>query len=452
MLKYLLALFVLTNLTLYPQDNYSRIDSLLNAVKYMDIFSGVVLVAKGDNIKILKAIGYADRQRKEKLKTNTRFDRVIYPFFVNRLVIIQLIQQGKLSLTDSIGKYIKMFDNEIDNNIRVEELLFGKVKTKQCYFLDKAAIQNAVKKVPFFIEPNKDTTLSVPRTIVMWRLIEKITEKPYHLVVKKQIFDKVGMTQSIAGYSKNLKNIAQPCYNNLSDSIFAQEQHAALFEIRGIYTTAIDFMKFEKSILYDENILNNHFKEILFPGRKNVDLSLNESGNKKLFSDFVFNQNHPLFSGYFDGEYSIVVLYNKWDQYNESVNLLYRIKSLLLYPERSLTPWPSQSLILLGIINEKGIKYFKENFDSISKTYPITNPNTLNFLGDDLDTLNRFYDALEVFKINDNLYPNNEDTNRNLGDIYIKLGQKELGKKHIDKADELKKDDKAESGDSKKRK
>ena len=80
MLKYLLALFVLTHLTLYPQDNYSRIDSLLNAVKYMDIFSGVVLVAKGKDIKILKAIGYADENKKIKLKTNTRFDRVLYPF------------------------------------------------------------------------------------------------------------------------------------------------------------------------------------------------------------------------------------------------------------------------------------------------------------------------------------------------------------------------------------
>ena len=344
-----------------------------------------------------------------------------------------------------------MFDNEIDNNIKVEELLFGMYKTKQCC-LDKRSIQNAVRNAPFFIEPNKDTTLSVPRTIVMWRLIEKITKKPYQLVVKKQIFDKVGMTQSFAGYSKNLKNIAQPCYNNLSDSMNVQEQHATLFEIRGIYTTAIDFMKYEKSMLTDEKLLNNKFKDLLYPNHKMADTLLTDSIKKKFGLDYLSNKEKPLFASYYDGEYSIIILYNKWDQYNESSDLLYKIESLLLYPERLLTHWPSQSLILLGIINEKGIKYFKENFDSISKTYPITNPNTLNFLGDDLDTLNRFYDALEVFKINNNLYPNNEDTNRNLGDIYIKLGQKELGKKYLDKADELKKEDKAIGGNKKKRK
>ena len=75
MLKYLLALIVLTHLTIYPQDNFKRVDSLLNAVTHMDIFSGVVLVAKGNDIKILKAIGYADENKKIKLKTNTRFDK-----------------------------------------------------------------------------------------------------------------------------------------------------------------------------------------------------------------------------------------------------------------------------------------------------------------------------------------------------------------------------------------
>ncbi len=445
MLKYLLALIVLTHLTIYPQNNFNRVDSLLNAVKQMDIFSGVVLVAKGNDIKILKAIGYADENEKIKLKTNTRFDRVINPGFINEIIILQLVQQGKISLTDSIGKYLKMFNNESDNNITVEDLLC--LNYKPFYFIDKQAIQRAITNCPFFIEPGKDTTFRVQKIIVMWRLIETITRKPYSLVVKKQIFDKVEMTQSFAGYSKNIKNIAHPIYNNLPDSSFVSEQHAALLPFRGFYTTASDFMKFEKSYLYDEKILKNQFKYLRYPDRKNADSSSTDSAQVKQYPTFLSNQNQPLLAGFFDAEYSIIILYNKWDQYNESGDLLYKLKSLLLYPERPLSPWPSQSLILLGIINEKGIKYFKNNFDAINKTNPIKNPNILNTLGDDLDKLNRFNDALEIYKINYNLYPNNEDTNRDLGDIYIKLGQKELGETYLDKADELKKEDKAAGGE-----
>lgn len=445
MLKYLLALIVLTHLTIYPQDNFKRVDSLLNAVTHMDIFSGVVLVTKGIDIKILKAIGYADENKKIKLKTNTRFDRVINPGFINEIIILQLVQQGKISLTDSIGKYLKMFNNESDNNITVEDLLC--LNYKPVYFIDKQAIQQAITNCPFFIEPGKDTTFRVQKIIVMWRLIETLTRKPYSLVVKKQIFDKVEMTQSIAGYSKNIKNIAHPIYNNLPDSSLVSEQHAALLPFRGIYTTASDFMKFEKSYLYDEKILKNQFKYLEYPNRKNADSSSTDSAQDKQYFALLSNQNQPLLAGFFDAEYSIIILYNKWDQYNESGDLLYKLKSLLLYPERPLSPWPCQSLILLGIINEKGIKYFKNNFDAINKTNPIKNPNTLNTLGDDLDKLNRFNDALEVYKINYTLYPNNEDTNRGLGDIYIKLGQKELGETYLDKADELKKEDKAAGGE-----
>jgi len=448
MLKYLLTLIVLTHLTIYPQNNFNRVDSLLNAVKHMDIFSGVVLVAKGDKIKILKPIGYADEKKKIKLNTNTRFDRILYPFDVTRLLIVQLIQQGRLMLTDSIGKYIKMFNNNVDNNVTIKSIIG--LSRKPPIFIDKEAIQRAIITCPFFIEPGKDTTHAVQTTIVMWRLIERITGKPYSVIVKKQIFDKVGMTESSAGYKLKAKNIARPFYNNLPDSELIKRNHSSMFDIRGIYTTARDFMKFVKSLKFDEKILTNKFKDLVNIGHKSTDVSKNDTTKNNFSFKYLYNNMSPLHAGYFDDDYSIVIFYNKWDEFNESSELLNQIIYSLLYPEKSLVTWPSISLILLGVINEKGIKYFKNNFDVINKTNPIKNPNTLNTLGDNLDKLNRFNDALEVYKINYNLYPNNEDANRDLGDIYIKLGQKELGQTYLDKADKLKKENKALGGSIKK--
>lgn len=441
MLKYLLALIVLTHLTIYPQDNFKRVDSLLNAVTHMDIFSGVVLVAKGNDIKILKAIGYADENEKIKLKTTTRFEMILHPFNISKLLVVQLIQQGKLMLTDSIGKYIKMFNNDADNNVTVE-CIIG-LSRKPPIFIDKEAILRAKITCPFFIEPGKDTTFRVQSAIVMWCLIEKITGKPYSVVVKKQVFDKAGMTESSVGYKLKAKNIARPFYNNLPDSDLIKRSHDSMFEIRGIYTTPRDFMRFTKSFLNDEKILINKFKDLVKIKHKSTDTSKKHKVKNNLVLKYLFNERSPLHAGYFDDDYSIVIFYNKWDEFNESSELLNKIISLLLFPEKSLATWPSKSLILLGIINEKGIKYFKNNFDSINQKHPIKNPNTLNTLGDDLDKLNRFNDALEVYKINYTLYPNNEDANRGLGDIYIKLGQKELGQTYLDKADELKKEDKA---------
>lgn len=441
MLKYLLAFIVLTHLTIYPQDNFKRVDSLLNAVTHMDIFSGVVLVAKGDKIKILKPIGYADENKKIKLNTNTRFETILHPFNVNKIIMVQLIQQGRLMLTDSIGKYIKMFNNDSDNNVTIKSIIG--LTRKPPVFIDKEAIQRAIITCPFFIEPGKDTTPTVQSTIVTWRLIEKITGKSYGAVVQKQIFDIAGMTESSVGYKLKAKNIARPFYNNLPDSDLIKRSHDSMFEIRGIYTTPRDLMRFTKSFLNDEKILTNKFKYLVDRKFKSTDTSKNDTTKKYFWLKYLYNNVNPLHAGYFDDNYSIVIFYNKWDEFNESSGLLNKIIILLLYPEKSLDTWPSNSLILLRIINEKGIKYFKENFETINKTHPIKNDNTLNAIGVALDKLARLNDALEVYKINYTLYPNNQDANRGLGDIYIKLGQKELGQTYLDKADELKKEDKA---------
>ena len=102
-----------------------------------------------------------------------------------------------------------MFKNKSDKKITIEQLLLGKWKIERCNFSDNRAIKKEIKKAPFFVEHGADTLHSTKLTIVLWKLIEAITNKPYHIVVKEQIFDKVGMTQSIAGYDKKLKNVVQ---------------------------------------------------------------------------------------------------------------------------------------------------------------------------------------------------------------------------------------------------
>ena len=103
MFKYFLALIVLTHLTLYPQDNYSRIDSLLIELENEGVFSGVVSVAKLDSVLILKTMGYEDENKKSPMRQESMFDRVLNPFSINRIIILQLIQEGRLLFTDSLG-------------------------------------------------------------------------------------------------------------------------------------------------------------------------------------------------------------------------------------------------------------------------------------------------------------------------------------------------------------
>ncbi len=78
----------------------------LNEATKKEEFSGVVLVAKGDSIMFLQSYGNADRDKKVPNSIGTRFNlgSIIKSF--TRMAIYQLQDEGKLSLNDSIGKYL----------------------------------------------------------------------------------------------------------------------------------------------------------------------------------------------------------------------------------------------------------------------------------------------------------------------------------------------------------
>jgi CubicO group peptidase (beta-lactamase class C family) len=70
-------------------------------------FSGVLLVAKGDQIAIAKGYGLADRAQKRPFTTNTVFDIGSITKQFTAAAVLRLAEQGKLSPHDKIGKYFK---------------------------------------------------------------------------------------------------------------------------------------------------------------------------------------------------------------------------------------------------------------------------------------------------------------------------------------------------------
>ncbi|HEY4281662.1 MAG TPA: serine hydrolase domain-containing protein, partial [Chthoniobacterales bacterium] len=91
--------------------------------KYADagLFSGVVLVSKGDRVVYDEAFGFADQTFKVPNRIDTRFHiaSLSKPFTAAAALI--LIEQGKLSLNDKLEKFVPDFPNA--NKITVEELL-----------------------------------------------------------------------------------------------------------------------------------------------------------------------------------------------------------------------------------------------------------------------------------------------------------------------------------------
>ena len=75
-------------------------------------FNGNMLVAKDGKILYEKAIGWADYLHRDSLKINSEFELASITKTFTGTAIMQLIEQGKLKLTDDVKKFYPNFPYE----------------------------------------------------------------------------------------------------------------------------------------------------------------------------------------------------------------------------------------------------------------------------------------------------------------------------------------------------
>jgi hypothetical protein len=89
-----------------------------------DRFSGVVLVARGNEVLFHEAHGYADRERKIPNRKDTKFNLGSINKSFTRAAVLRLAKQGKLSPEDTIGKYLPDYPNaEAARKVTIRHLL-----------------------------------------------------------------------------------------------------------------------------------------------------------------------------------------------------------------------------------------------------------------------------------------------------------------------------------------
>lgn len=105
--KKLLTLFCIYPALIFAQDSHvSKLDLFLASAEKFNNFNGNVLIAKGGKLIYEKSIGFSNLTTKEKLTSNSMFElaSLTKPFVAT--AIFQLKEKGKLSLSDTLRKFI----------------------------------------------------------------------------------------------------------------------------------------------------------------------------------------------------------------------------------------------------------------------------------------------------------------------------------------------------------
>ncbi|MEO8449929.1 MAG: serine hydrolase domain-containing protein [Gemmatimonadota bacterium] len=102
----------------------STLDSMVSARAPADSFSGVVLVSKAGSVVYSRAVGLSNKERAIPNTLDTRFNLGSANKMFTAVAIGQLLEQGKLRLTDTVGRLIPDFANRaVATRVTVQDLL-----------------------------------------------------------------------------------------------------------------------------------------------------------------------------------------------------------------------------------------------------------------------------------------------------------------------------------------
>ena len=293
-MKNLLVLFVLVisssaNLT-RAQSLDAKIEGLiLNELKDKNGPGAAFMVAKNGKPIFKKAFGNANLELDVKLGEDYKFQLGSMTKQFTAVAIMILEDQGKLNTNDLVSKYIPDYPN--GNAIKIHHLLTHTSGIKD--FTKMKSLREIAQKevspkmmVDFFkneavdFQPGEKFDYNNSGYVLLGYLIELVSNGSYEDFIEKNIFQKIGMTESC--YATDRKLIAKRAYGyQKKENIYVNKtiiNYSVPYSSGALISTLGDMLKWQNAL--------------------NQNLLLSAASSQKLFSKNKLNNTEEVAYGY----------------------------------------------------------------------------------------------------------------------------------------------------------
>jgi CubicO group peptidase (beta-lactamase class C family) len=189
-----------------PEDPISRIDTFLSNLAESDIFSGAVLVARGDEILLNEGYGLADREWNVPNTADSKFRIGSITKQFTAVAILMLQERGLLSVQDPICNYVEDCPDAWAD-ITIHHLLTHTSGIQSFTdFIDYASTQTLTTNVsglidrfidrPLRFEPGTDWYYSNSGYVLLGHIIQEVSDDRYRSFLKENIFDPLEMADT----------------------------------------------------------------------------------------------------------------------------------------------------------------------------------------------------------------------------------------------------------------
>lgn len=269
---------------------YEEVERYLDEESAYKGFQGVALVAQGNEIKFAKAYGNADYNDNIVNKVNTRFAIASNTKQFTAVAIMQLMEDGKINLDDTIDKYFPKF--KYANQITVRELLQMRsglvdyLNAAELYFKDEDSLKilNDYREKAYFdeyvsdsrwtadiilnnlylnelqFEPGQAYDYCNTNYYLLGLIIEQASGVSYEDYIKENIFKPCGMKIS----SMSAEDTDAKGHGSVeSGEIVVNPKFT--FAAGNIYTNVYDLLRWERMFHTGKLLSQESYNEMITP-------------------------------------------------------------------------------------------------------------------------------------------------------------------------------------------
>jgi len=470
------AVLSLITASVKGQDKVLSLNDYFSALYQKDQFNGNVLVAENGRIIYEKSFGYANYSSQKPNTANTSFPIASVTKTMTSTAILQLIEKGKLQLSDAYSKFFPAFPYP---SVTIKELLShtSRIPSSNFYrFLDslrnvKDTFFTNSDVIPAFVamkkplvgepKPEGDRFVFSYSNInyhLLALLIEKLSGMPYQGYLRKYIFFPAGMestsfSEFYFGIDRNIckEQRYRYLFSDAPESIDTTSDNAYIFttyNFKGhgdVVSTAQDLMKFgqalEKNLLLKESTLMQAYTPVVYgnPATSGYGLGwsiLHDSTKGKI----VFHHGggigiEVMFVRNITKHQTVILFDNmKNPAFNVAMNALKILNGeSVSSPGKSIAKLYGRQIAKGNFVDAEKLL---EKLSKDSAAYEL-NEDQMNLLGYQFLWNNINDKALMVLKKNVELFPSSWNSYDSYGEILLKVGRREDAIKMYQKSIEL---------------
>ncbi|MDX2359681.1 MAG: beta-lactamase family protein [Crocinitomicaceae bacterium] len=444
------------------QTNAERIDELMGIYAELGKFNGSILVADQGKVIYKGGYGFANMEWEisNEADTKHRLGSVTKQF--TSMLILQLVEEGKLKLDVPISTYLPDYPKEKGDKITLHHLLthtsgipnytafpgFFQDVSRDPYTIDEFVLFFSEKDLDF--EPGERFSYSNSGYFLLGVVLEKTTGNTYEELLHERIFEPLLMTSTGFDHHETILKKRAGAYerNNAGDYVNAAYLDMSIpYAAGSMYSTVEDLFLWDQG-LHANSLISVEMKKLMFT--EHIPTSGTHYGYGFGISDLKISEDESVrvigHGGGINGFNTIikrvpehkqlVVLLNNTGGTN--LNKMYDEIIAILYGQEYELPKKSLANGFLEVIRDEGIKKGKQWFDKTKDDDAYALDETeLNKVGYILLREGMIKEAISVFTINTEEFPKSANTYDSLGEAYLADKNKEEALKNYKKVLEI---------------